>query len=154
MKCATCGTKTQSKRKAHSLKIAGVLLKGDVAVNVCGKCGTSLLDVGELEQFEINAAASLAEHGVCTGEAFRFIRKALGMRASDVASTLGTTPETVSRWETGQRDVDRHVFALLAELAIAAAEGRPSPAARFKTLASAKSKRVSTIKVTTRSHAA
>lgn len=135
MKCAKCGTRTKRQPAAHALTVSGVELRGEVTEDTCPKCGDATMAVAELERFELNASAALASHGVCTGEAFRFIRKALGMRAADVADVLGTTPETVSRWENGQRDVDRHVFAMLGELAIAEAEGRPSPAGRFKALA-------------------
>jgi putative zinc finger/helix-turn-helix YgiT family protein len=137
MKCPKCGTRTKRIKAEHSLSVSGVELRGEVIDDTCPACGYATMAASELERFELNAAAALASHGVCTGEAFRFIRKALGMRAADVAEVLGTTPETVSRWETGQREVDRHVFALLGELAVAAAEGRESPAERFKALASA-----------------
>lgn len=70
------------------------------------------------------------------------------MCAADVANVLGVTAETVSRWETGQRDVDRHVFALLGALAIAAVEGRPSPAERFKALAATNRKLPGAINLT------
>jgi putative zinc finger/helix-turn-helix YgiT family protein len=141
MKCVNCGGKRGRKSEvAHSVTVSGVKLRGKIATNVCSACGESLIDLEALQRFELEAAAALATHGICTGDAFKFIRKALGMRASDVGGVLGVTPETVSRWETGQRDVDRHVFALLGELAIAAVEGRPSPAERFKALANTERK--------------
>jgi DNA-binding transcriptional regulator YiaG len=124
----------------HSLTVSGVELKGEVAEDVCPKCGYASMELGELGQFELRVAAALAIHGVCTGEAFKFIRKALQMRATDVRDVLGVTPETVSRWENEQRDVDRHVFAMLGELVIAAVEGRESPAERFRALASTRRK--------------
>jgi DNA-binding transcriptional regulator YiaG len=113
-----------------------VELRGIVKTDICPKCDASTMDLAELASFELRAAAALALNGVCTGEAFRFMRKALGMRAADVGAVLGVTPETISRWETGQREVDSHVFAMLGEIAIAEMEGRPSPKARFKALAS------------------
>ncbi|MEY4515558.1 MAG: hypothetical protein RLZZ450_7680 [Pseudomonadota bacterium] len=138
MKCVKCGGKRSKKGKvAHAVTISGVKINGDLAGEICSACGEDQVDLAELESFELRAAAALAVHGVCTGEAFKFMRKALGMRATDVGAVLGVTPETVSRWETGQRDVDRHVFAMLGEIAIAVAEGRPSPVERFKALASA-----------------
>lgn len=58
------------------------------------------MDLAELGRFELLAAAALARHGVCTSEAFKFIRKSLGMRATDLGAVLGVAPETISRWET------------------------------------------------------
>jgi DNA-binding transcriptional regulator YiaG len=137
MKCVKCQGKRSRKAKvAHSVTVSGVKISGELAAEICSACGAEQIDLVELEGFELRAAAALAAHGVCTGEAFKFMRKALGMRALDVGAVLGVTPETVSRWETGQRDVDRHVFAMLGELVIAAVEGRPGPAERFKALAS------------------
>jgi DNA-binding transcriptional regulator YiaG len=135
MKCTKCGTRTRRRRVAHSVTVSGIELQGEVTEDACPSCGYATMPLSELQRFEGLAAAALARHGVATGEAFKFIRKALGMRATDVGTVLGVTPETVSRWETGQREVDRHVFAMLGELAIAAVEGRPSPAERFKALA-------------------
>ncbi len=136
MKCGKCGGRTRRKRVTHTLTVSGVELTGEVAQDACAKCDEATMELAELGRFEVAAAAALARHGVCTGESFKFIRKTLGMRAADVGVVLGVAPETISRWETGQREVDRHVFAMLGELAIAKAEGRPSPAERFKALAS------------------
>src|SRR5688500_12104942 len=113
MKCTKCGAETRSKRVEHSITVSGVKVSGDLQAEGCMGCDASVLDLHELARFELLVAAALATHGVCTGESFRFVRKALGMRAADVGTVLGVTPETVSRWETGQRDVDRHVFAML-----------------------------------------
>jgi DNA-binding transcriptional regulator YiaG len=145
-RCAGCIARAHTSLVRVQHFRGGVELRGELPADACS-CGASTIQLETLARFEVSAAAALAIAGVCTGESFRFIRKSLGMRASDVGKILGVTPETVSRWETGQRDVDPHVFAMLGEIAIATAEGRPSPAERFKALASTKRKKPGTIDV-------
>lgn len=135
-KCTKCGARMRAAKVEHRLEVSGIELAGELKGQVCGECGEESIELTELARFELGTAAALAGVGVCTGEAFKFIRKALGMRAADVGEVLGVAAETVSRWENGQRDMDPHAFALLGEIAIAQAEGRPSPAERFKSLAS------------------
>jgi transcriptional regulator with XRE-family HTH domain len=54
--------------------------------------------------------------GLRTGESFRFMRKAVGLRANELSEYLGVAPETISRWETGKWDPDKAAFAALAAL--------------------------------------
>jgi len=75
-------------------------------------------------QFERVAARRLAELGVHSAEAFKFMRKALGLRASDLGALLDVAAETVSRWETGEREVDRKAAALVQAMVIEAGEGK------------------------------
>src|SRR5262249_34268170 len=52
----------------------------------------------------LEAAMAVARVTVSTklsGEEIRFLRKALGMKAVDLAKFLDVTPETFSRWENG-----------------------------------------------------
>lgn len=76
----------------------------------------------------------LALAGEATGEVFKFIRKAVGMKASELAELLGVAAETISRWETGEREVDRGAFALLADIARERLEGRASTLGMLKAL--------------------
>jgi hypothetical protein len=46
------------------------------------------------------------------------------MKATELADLLEVASETISRWETGERAVDRGAFALLADMARDALEGR------------------------------
>src|SRR6185437_453729 len=76
----------------------------------CTDCGSVSFKGTDLARFEGAVAAALAG----SGEAFRWMRKALDLRAIDVAVLLGVTPETISRWETGRVTIDRGAMALLA----------------------------------------
>jgi transcriptional regulator with XRE-family HTH domain len=63
------------------------------------------------------------------------MRKALGLRAADLAGLLGVAAETVSRWETGQRDVDRGALALVGGLVVDRLEGSTATLDRLRALA-------------------
>jgi DNA-binding transcriptional regulator YiaG len=39
------------------------------------------------------------------GKEFKFLRKAIGIKAVDLADFLGVTPETLSRWENGKEPI-------------------------------------------------
>ena len=68
-------------------------------------------------------ARTLLDAGEASGEAFKFARKAMGIRAADLAPVLGVTPETVSRWEADKHAIDRGSWALLGLLAADRAAG-------------------------------
>jgi DNA-binding transcriptional regulator YiaG len=82
--------------------------------DVCPACGEALIDTPTLERAELAVANALAQAGVADGPAFRYMRKALGFRAKELAEHLNVSAESISRWENGERPVQPHVFALLA----------------------------------------
>ena len=51
-----------------------------------------------------DALTRLRADAVAGGD-LRYARKALGMRAAELAAALDVTPETVSRWETDARPI-------------------------------------------------
>lgn len=95
-----------------------------VSARACKECGRRLLPLEAAAQAELRVAAWLAEHGVRDQEAFRFMRKALGLRGVDLAELLDVTPETISRWERGALPTEQRAFALLAALVCERVEGR------------------------------
>jgi transcriptional regulator with XRE-family HTH domain len=54
--------------------------------------------------------------GLRDGSTFKFIRKALGLRASELGDLLDVSPETISRWENSHRAAERSVWNTLADL--------------------------------------
>jgi transcriptional regulator with XRE-family HTH domain len=82
----------------------------------CSACAESTVDGPVLAHAELEVASRLAREGLATGEGFRFMRKALGFNAADLAAMLGVRAETISRWETGKTAVDRGAFAALAAM--------------------------------------
>ena len=75
------------------------------------------------------------KRGLRSGESFKFIRKALGMKATELARVMNVAAETVSRWETAQREVDWPEFMLLGFLVDDKLAGRSTVLARAKALA-------------------
>lgn len=73
---------------------------------------------------EETVAMQLALYGVVTGEAFRYMRKTLEMKATELAPLLDVRAETISDWETGKFPVNRAAWGwLAARVAEKAGEG-------------------------------
>lgn len=135
MKCIACGDDgLQAASHPESLEVAGHTFTGAIDARSCARCGEVYLDGPAVEQFELRVAACLAEAGIDSGEAFGFMRRALGMRAVELADLLDVAPETISRWERGQRGVDRGALAVLGGLVTDAVEGRTATADRLRAL--------------------
>lgn len=100
------------------------LFKAEIAAHICSECKELYYDGPILERFELQAALELLKMGEKRGSAVRFIRKSLGFLAKDLAELLGTTAETVSRWENGKQQVDYKTRALLASMVVDALEGQ------------------------------
>lgn len=63
------------------------------------------------------------------------MRKALGMKAAEVAEVMNVAAETISRWENGQRELDWPEFMLMGVLVDDKLAGRTTLLARAKALA-------------------
>jgi len=84
------------------------VIDGSIRRPVCDKCGEYTLPAKTLEKVELRAAiVALADAAQATGAMIRFARKALGMTQVDFAGALGTTPESVSRWERDERPMEK-----------------------------------------------
>lgn len=125
MKCVSCGHPKLKRGTTDEIVPVGALtFTVRAPALVCPKCGESYLDAETLGQVEHRVAGELAMEGADTSEAFRFMRKAIGLRAREVADLFGVTPETVSRWETGERQPADAAVKLLAVLVIEYLAGR------------------------------
>lgn len=69
-----------------------------------------------LAAHELAIACWLAERGARSSASLRFMRKVLGLRASQLARVLGVGPRAIARWESGERPVDPLAAALVAIL--------------------------------------
>ena len=124
MKCPACDVKTERGAAPVRRSVGGRSFVGEVTASSCPRCNEVYYEGDALARFEIAVAQTLAERGMVSGPAFQFMRRALGMRAVDLAELLDVAPETLSRWEAGARDVDRAAWTVLAGLIVDRAEGR------------------------------
>ncbi len=136
MKCPTCkkGTIRGKGTIEHAITVSGVKFSGKLAASLCSDCDEAIVEAGELGRFECRIAEWFAEHGVCEPEVFRFMRKALGLRATDLAALLDVTGETVSRWERGAVPVEHRALALLGAMVSDRLAGREQTQARLQAL--------------------
>lgn len=132
-KCVECGSASLRKGvERHTQKVGGQAFVAELPAQTCAKCGEPLVSQETLEAFEQAVARHLAEHGPATGETFRFMRKAVGIPAKEVAELLATTPETVSRWENGARDVDLWAWTTLGSVVLDELVGKSATRDRLR----------------------
>ena len=117
-----------------SREIAGHRFVAVLPAKRCAACEKLLFDGKAIRNFELRVAGLLADAGASTGPAFRFMRKAIGMRATELAQLLDVSAETISRWETEKRAVDRGALALLGGLVRDAFVGRTSTLDQLRAL--------------------
>ncbi len=136
-RCATCGDELTDAVETLSVALprCGVVATAQARARRCAGCGGVWVDAGGAARARLAIARALADHGVQTGEALRHLRKALGLRAADLARLLGVTPETVSHWETGKLAPARAAFVAVAAMADDAARGRTTTRDRLAVLA-------------------
>lgn len=133
--CAMCNARSFKRGRTDLRRtVDGVTFEGTLTASVCRKCGEPYFDNTVLERFELTIANELARMGRCTPAAFTFMRKALGLSGIALAELLGTTPETISRWENGARTLDGSAFVLVAGIVAERIDGREDTRARLEAL--------------------
>jgi putative zinc finger/helix-turn-helix YgiT family protein len=104
MTCTVCGTPMKTRCENYrydAVGLPGITLR-DVEVSRCPKCGEYEVAIPRIEELHRTIAQALiAKRERLTPSEIRFLRKFLGWSGVDFAAHVGTTPETVSRWETG-----------------------------------------------------
>jgi putative zinc finger/helix-turn-helix YgiT family protein len=124
-RCANCKEgKLTRMSETETVTVFGHVFSADVPAYRCAQCNETYVDGPALERFELRAAVELAKAGATSGEVMRFMRKALGFRAIDLAELLDVAPETLSRWETGKQPIEHRAMALLDSLVLERNEGR------------------------------
>ena len=104
--------------------VAGYTFVAHLPAYVCERCDEAVFDYDALHAFNLAIAGKLAELGASSNDAFKLMRTAIGMRAADLAALLDVAPETISRWETGQRSVDRGALMVLGAIVLDQIEGK------------------------------
>jgi putative transcriptional regulator len=105
MRCDDCGTPVTTERNAvRRYDIGGlphVELHG-VEVATCASCGKEGIAIPRLGQLHrVLAESFITQRRMLAPVEIRFLRKHIGLSASDFAQMMGVARETVSRWETG-----------------------------------------------------
>lgn len=109
MKCHNCnGTEFEQRTVDLATRVGEyTVLDGSMTRPVCANCGEFTLSASALEKVELRAAVvAFTDAPRVTGSMVRFARKALGMTQSELAQRIGTSPESVSRWEREERPME------------------------------------------------
>jgi transcriptional regulator with XRE-family HTH domain len=116
--CVECKTEAIRPTMVRTERtISGHKFLSEVSGFACERCDAKYLLGPALARFELQIAAMLPSIGANDGASFRFMRKALGMKAASLAEILGVAPETISRWENGPSPIEPRWLALLAAMA-------------------------------------
>lgn len=116
MTCLECGSTMRTRRELvpfeKPIGLPGVRLSTLVAR--CPKCGAYEVIVPNLEGLHLAITRALVrKEARLAGPEIRFLRKVLGWSGSDFAEHMGTSAETVSRWETGATPIGPQADRLL-----------------------------------------
>ncbi len=129
MRCE-CGKELRARVAEQKMKVGEQTFVSDIEVLRCA-CGETQITSAELGAFEESVASHIASAGPVSKETFRFMRKAIGLPAVELAKLLDVSAETVSRWENGVREVDRAAWALVGSLVLDEVAGRTDTRARL-----------------------
>jgi putative zinc finger/helix-turn-helix YgiT family protein len=101
MNCFECAGKMTSKRENVKYRAIGVpVTLVHVEVRRCQTCGEHEVVIPNVEGLHRALAnAVIRKRSRLTPQEIVFLRKYLGWSGADFARRMGTTPETVSRWE-------------------------------------------------------
>ena len=107
--CSRCGAKTQATIKkrylAKEIGLDNVSIE-NMPMIVCSECGSEDPVYVSLDRILDTVAKAVAKKpSPLSGKEFRFLRKNLGQSPLRFAEILGTTRETISRWENGHLPV-------------------------------------------------
>ena len=131
-KCPACGGTLSPSRKRQSRRVGGRDFAVTIVARSCRSCGAVFLENASLQRAEMAVACEIARHGPVSGETFRLLRKTMALPAVVVAGLLDVTPETISRWENGQRPVDKATWLVLGSVVLERAQRRPETLERLR----------------------
>lgn len=125
--CVSCGFtgSFEVTTEDESVSVGGHTFTGAISAERCPQCGETYTDANGHTAFARSVAKTLIDAGEVSGPVFRFFRHTLGQTGASLAALLGVAPDTVSRWERGERDVDRLAWATVAGLVLDELEKRP-----------------------------
>ncbi len=137
-RCAACGS-DDLRETTEAVDVVVPTSSGPFRVRVsgvnavrCARCRESFLSGPDLGRAELLAGAEAIARGLRDGATFKFVRKALGLRAVELGELLDVSAETVSRWENGHRAAERSVWNTLADLVADKLGGKTGTLDRLK----------------------
>lgn len=124
--CYACGNALEVIRdKPYEYTECGlnVLLLG-ITQYSCVSCGEEYAAVPAPDKLHRVIGLELCRHrkALLLPEEIRFLRKELGLKAKDLAASLGVDDATVSRWENGKQQIGEGSDRLLRALYLSCAE--------------------------------
>lgn len=138
-RCSWCGSSDLHKRPVAERRFTLARLRNivlhDVTVVTCSRCRRSepeVIDVDGLRRALARVVIGKRER--LMPQEIRFLRKQLGLSAVSLATHLGTTPESVSRWENGRTPMGVTSERLL-RLMVIVEQGAPCPLNALRTVA-------------------
>ena len=133
-RCVLCDGSLKKTLTKYTRSFGSHRIAIDLPATACTKCGEDYVSGEVLLRADLLTASALPGAGIATGEAFKFMRKALGLRAADLAEMLSVDAATISRWETGKGPVDRAALATLAAAATERLAGGEATLGRLRAL--------------------
>ncbi|HUH03594.1 MAG TPA: helix-turn-helix domain-containing protein, partial [Kofleriaceae bacterium] len=82
----------------------------------CDACEEMTIDADEARRIDREVATRIARRGIRSGVELKLVRKAAGYRAAELATLLGVTSKTVSRWERGEVEIPRSAAYVVGDL--------------------------------------
>lgn len=118
-RCELCGKNSVVRDHVPVTRVVGdVSFEIGVPANVCTACGERFLGAEAMKAADEAVALELARNGPATRESFRWMRSTIGLASNELAAMLHVAPESISRWENGQREVDYGAWLVVARLVI------------------------------------
>lgn len=96
----------------HHRTIGGRVYRANLDAVRCDACGDALISDEVLEHFEL-AVSSALTNAEPSGEAFIFMRKAIGLSRAAMAKMLHVPSEVLAGWEVGEQPVEWRAWVLL-----------------------------------------
>lgn len=125
-RCPQCGGAITPAKKHQTEIVDGTTFIVKLPAFACRECRGVFMEGHALERVDLEIACVLATRASASGAGFRFLRKALGMRAHDLAELLNVTAETISRWENDQRAVDGNAWIVVGSIVLEKANRPPT----------------------------
>ncbi len=116
MNCLTCGAKMKTQKKDVPYTACGLshVTLRNIEVSRCSQCGEEEITIPRIEALhQTIAQALIAKPSRLNAEEIRYLRKYLDWSEADFAAHMGTTRETVMRWEKAQAHMGAQADRLL-----------------------------------------